>query len=269
MRQTVETLAKSGAYIGTDSWKYPGWCGMLYVMKLSEFAPYQIAMLIGGIVLFLLSIALIIFATVKQRSTKTGLVVLPLAILMIGFPAIKNFEGLGFKLEVAVNAVETKAQTLEENPDNAAAKKDLENALNNLEANVTTNTASASVAETIARGNLVLGNHDRAIKWADAALAKDPSSTTARVLLDRAKVSKALPRDSMQPLSPAIRSNLSSAVIDLDRHQNLSPATRVTLAKAQLALGQTNAATTNLQHAVKTNPRLVLDPKLKTLLNQR
>src|SRR5713101_7053539 len=117
-------------------------------------------MLIGGIVLFLLSIALIIFATVKRRSTKTGLVVLPLAVLMIGFPAIKNFEGLGFKLEIAVNSVETKAQALEENPDNAVARKDLESALNNLEANVTTNTASANVAETIAHGNLVLGNHD-------------------------------------------------------------------------------------------------------------
>jgi tetratricopeptide (TPR) repeat protein len=236
---------------------------------LKSFAPYQIAMLIGGIVLFLLSVALIIFATVKQRSTKTGLVVLPLAVLMIGFPAIKNFEGLGFKLEVAVSAVETKAAAVEENPDDAAAKKELEGALNNLEANMTTNTASANVAETIAHGNLVLGKHDSAIKWARVAVAKDPNSTTARILLDRAKVSEALPRDSMQPLPPVARSNLSSAVIDLDKHQNLSPATRVTLAKAQLALGQTNAATTNLEHAVKTNPKLVLDPKLKTLLNHR
>src|SRR5262249_18139475 len=202
-------------------------------------------------------------------STKPGLVILPLAILMIGFPAIKGFEGFGFKLEIAVNAVNAQAAALEVNPDDAAAKKELENALNSLEANMNTNTAPANVAETIAHGNLVLGNHATAIKWASVAVAKDPNSATARVLLDRAKVSEALPRDSMQPLPPAARSNLSSAVTDLSKHQDLSPATRVTLARAQLALGQTNAAATNLEHAVKTNPKLVLDPRLKPFLNQR
>jgi hypothetical protein len=226
-------------------------------------------MLIGGIVLFVLAVGLIVFSTLKQRSTKAGLVVLPLAILMIGFPAIKNFEGFGFKMEIAVNTVETKSLALEENPNDAAAKRELESALSGLEANMTTNTAPANVAETIAHGNLVLGNHDSAIKWARVAVAKDPNSATARVLLDRAKVSEALPRDSMQPLPPAARSNLSSAVTDLNKHQNLSPATRVTLARAQLALGQTNAATTNLEHAVKTNPKLVLDPKLRPFLKQR
>ena len=226
-------------------------------------------MLIGGIVLFVVAVGLIVFCTLKQRSTKPGLAILPLAILMIGFPAIKNFEGFGFKLETAVSAVTATATALDENPENAAAKKELETALNGLEANVTTNTASANVAETIAHGNLVLGNHDTAIKWARVAVAKDPNSATARVLLDRANVSKALPRDSTQPLPPAARSNLNSAVTDLNKHQNLSPAARVTLARAQLALGQTNAAATNLEHAVKTNPRLVLDPKLRPLLNHR
>lgn len=30
IRGRVDELARSGVYIGTSSWKYPGWCGMLY-----------------------------------------------------------------------------------------------------------------------------------------------------------------------------------------------------------------------------------------------
>jgi uncharacterized protein YecE (DUF72 family) len=30
LKPKLETLASKGVYIGTSSWKYPGWCGMLY-----------------------------------------------------------------------------------------------------------------------------------------------------------------------------------------------------------------------------------------------
>lgn len=30
MKRTLATLASRGVFIGTSSWKYPGWCGMLY-----------------------------------------------------------------------------------------------------------------------------------------------------------------------------------------------------------------------------------------------
>src|SRR5215475_13894152 len=103
-------------------------------------------MLIGGIVLFVVAVGLIVFCTLKKRSTKPGLVVLPLAILMIGFPAIKGFEGFGFKFEIALNDAKAQAAALEANPDDAAAKKELESALNGLEANITTDTAPANVA---------------------------------------------------------------------------------------------------------------------------
>src|SRR5437868_14199994 len=30
MKARVAALAARGVYVGTSSWKYPGWCGMLY-----------------------------------------------------------------------------------------------------------------------------------------------------------------------------------------------------------------------------------------------
>ena len=30
LQQQAENLAAQGVFIGTSSWKYPGWCGMLY-----------------------------------------------------------------------------------------------------------------------------------------------------------------------------------------------------------------------------------------------
>jgi hypothetical protein len=34
---TRQELAEQGVYIGTSSWKYPGWCGMLYDCARYEY----------------------------------------------------------------------------------------------------------------------------------------------------------------------------------------------------------------------------------------
>ncbi len=238
-------------------------------MTASQIAPYQLVMLIGGVVLFLVAVGLLLFFVVKKRSTKPALVLLLFAIVMIGFPAIKSFKGLGFEMEIAVNLVQKKTTELEKNPDDPTIKEELRADLDKLEANVTTNTASAEVAETIARGHEALGNSERAIKWASTALAKAPNSQTARVVLDRAKVTRLLPPDLSPPPTPAARSNLASAATQLSAHSSLTPEARFTLGKAQLALGQTNAARTNFEQAVRANSNLFINPTLLRQLNIR
>jgi hypothetical protein len=37
LAQAVRQLAQRGAYIGTSSWKYEGWCGMLYDSARYEY----------------------------------------------------------------------------------------------------------------------------------------------------------------------------------------------------------------------------------------
>src|SRR5271166_7011903 len=37
LKQQAAELAAQGVYIGTSSWKYPGWCGMLYDRARYEY----------------------------------------------------------------------------------------------------------------------------------------------------------------------------------------------------------------------------------------
>lgn len=178
-------------------------------MNLTEFAPYRVTMLIGGIILFLLAAGLLVFFAVTKRSTKPALALLSFAILMIGFPAVKGFKGFGFQMEMEVNLVQDETTKVEKDPENAAAKPSLRAELDKLEANVTTNTAPAKVAETIAQAHVALGDPERAIKWANAALAENPDSQAARVVLDRANVSRLLSPDLTSPPTP-VAANLVS-----------------------------------------------------------
>ena len=99
--------------------------------------------------------------------------------------------------------------------------------------------------------------------------ARDPNSASARekfdAQLNRLEVAHA--PGSARPLSPQVRSSLDAVANQLSRRQNLSPEARVTLSKAQLVLGRTNDASTNLQYALKHNSNLVIDPKLRMLVN--
>lgn len=226
-------------------------------------------MLACGIVLFVVGVGLIVFLTYKHRSTKPALILLPLAIVMIGFPSVQSFKGLGFEMTVAVQAVQSGARAVEEDPRDETAKRQLAEALAKLESNVSPESASAQAAETIAEGHEALGNPERAIQWANVAIRKDPGSETARVVLNRAKVNQALPADLGAPLAAAARSNLTSAARELSSQGNMSPATRLTLAKAQLALGQTNAAKINLQQAVRANTNLLVSPEVLRRLDVR
>ncbi len=236
-------------------------------MGFSKIAEYQTVMLIRGIIPFLLAAGLTVFFATTKRSTKPALVLLPFAILMIGFPAVKGFKGFGFQMEMAVNLVQDETAKVEKDPEDSAAKQSLRAEVDKLEANVTTNTAPAKVAETIAQAHLALGNPERAIKWANAALAKNPDSQPARVVLDRAKVTRLLSPDLAPPPTPSARSNLASAARELSTHPNLTPEARFTLGRAQLALGRTNAARTNLQQAVRANSNLFINPMLLRQLN--
>jgi tetratricopeptide (TPR) repeat protein len=239
-------------------------------MNSSSFAPYQVAMLIGGGILFLVAVGLVVYLTVKRRATKPALLLFPLSILMLGFPSISKFSGFGFELEVAVREVETKARAVEENPNDENAKKELRVALGKVESNVSPGKTSSGAAEKIAAGHEALRDSDRAIEWANAAVKKDPNSARAHILLDRAEVTKALPLNLSGPLTPAVRANLSAATDELAKHHDsLMPEERLTLAHAQMALGNTNAAKTNLQTAVKANPKLAARADLLRKINFR
>jgi hypothetical protein len=93
-----------------------------------KMLPNQIAMLCAGVVLFAVAVALLVYATMKNRPVKPALVLLPLAIIMIGFPSFQSVKVPGFEFD------EKTAADFASDPNNADARVNFAAELNKLEA---------------------------------------------------------------------------------------------------------------------------------------
>ena len=223
-------------------------------------------MLIAGIVLFTVAVGLLVFATIKKRSVKPAMVLLPFAIVMIGFPSIQTVKIPGLELTKVADEVANDTAAVQNNSSDETAKSRLAASLQKIQSLVSTNDVSAADAETIARGHAALGRPDLALHWAEVSLKKSPTSVTAQNLLARERVAQLLPSDLDKPLSNQTRSELATAVNELSSRTNLSAEAHLTLSKAQLILKDTNAAAINLVKAMTANTNLVIDPNMKMLL---
>ena len=141
----------------------------------------QAAMLVAGIVVFVVALGLLTYCVVTRRPYKAVLFLFVIAIIMIGFPSIKSFKlPGGTEVDLARSL-----QAVEENPNDPAAK-----------------------------------------------------------------------------------ARLAAAVAKVNRQPNITPQTRATLANAQLVLGQRDEATKNVKAALKAQPNLKIDPKLRALVKR-
>jgi hypothetical protein len=97
----------------------------------------------------------------------------------------------------------------------------------------------------------------------------DPNAASA-YRAELTKLEEARAAHPNAPLPAQTRSNLMSTVNALSRRQNLAPESRLALSHAQLLLGQTNAAESNLHLAVAADTNLVrsIDPRLRALLKR-
>jgi Tfp pilus assembly protein PilF len=226
-----------------------------------KMAPDQLVMLVFGVLLFVVALVYVVSQMVRGRSFKGAFILFVLAIALIGFPRMKSIKVLGaeFELNQSLAAIES-------NPDDPSARARVEQAVNALEARVTPSNSSAKLAKQLARGNEVLGRTEQALRWATAAQEKSPNSAKAREIFDRVQVQKLTPTDLNKPVSPQEQSDLNAAVSRLKQQPNLAPESRVTLAKAQLALGQTNEAAANVDSALKVKPNLKVDRNLRALV---
>src|SRR6266567_3627455 len=109
----------------------------------------QVAMLVAGIVVFVVALGLLIYCVVTRRPYKAVLFLFVIAIIMIGFPSIKSFKlPGGTEVDLARSL-----QAVEENPNDPAAKARLEAAVAkvNRQPNITPQTRA-----TLANAQLVL-----------------------------------------------------------------------------------------------------------------
>jgi hypothetical protein len=141
----------------------------------------EAAMLVAGIVVFVVALGLLIYCVVTRRPYKAVLFLFVIAIIMIGFPSIKSF--------------------------------------------------------------------------------KLPGGTE----VDLARSLQAVDKN---PNDPAAKARLEAAVAKVNRQPNITPQTRATLANAQLVLGQRDEATKNVKAALKAQPNLKIDPKLRALVKR-
>src|SRR4029453_14659004 len=82
-----------------------------------NMGPDQVAMLVGGALLFVVALGLPIYCVVTRRSFKAVLFLFLVAIIMIGFPSITHFKILGAEVELNRSLA-----AVEENPNDSAAR---------------------------------------------------------------------------------------------------------------------------------------------------
>jgi hypothetical protein len=129
--------------------------------------PDQIAMLVGGIILFVVALGVLIYCIVTRRSFTAVIVLFVIAIIMIAYPKITSFKlpgGIEVQLAQQIRAVE-------ENPNDPTAKA-------RLAATVTQASQNPDIAPktrlTLAKAQLLLGQRDEATTNVKSALKLQP-----------------------------------------------------------------------------------------------
>jgi hypothetical protein len=129
--------------------------------------PDQVAMLVGGIVLFVVVLGLLIYCVVTRRGFKTVVLLFVIAIIMIAYPKITSFKlpgGIEVDLAQKISAVE-------KNPNDPVAKARLAAAVAQVsqQPNITPKTRL-----TLARAQQVLGQTGKAKENVESALKVQP-----------------------------------------------------------------------------------------------
>jgi hypothetical protein len=79
------------------------------MILLGSMSPASVAMLAGGIALFVVALALLVFYAVKGQSFKPLLPVFAVAIIMIGFPSITQLKAPGLEIDTTPDPTATLA----------------------------------------------------------------------------------------------------------------------------------------------------------------
>jgi hypothetical protein len=129
--------------------------------------PDQIAMLVGGIILFVAALGLLIYSVITRRPFTVAVLLFVIAIIMIAYPKITSFKlpgGIEVELAQQIRAVE-------ENPNDQTAKARL--AATVAQASQNPN-ITPKTRLTLAKAQLLLGQRDEAKTNVKSALKLQP-----------------------------------------------------------------------------------------------
>jgi tetratricopeptide (TPR) repeat protein len=211
---------------------------------------YEIISLICGGLLFIVLLAALLRKVFTNQPFAALLPFFMVTVIMIGFPAWSSV-----KVSDGVIEVDKQAHALQENPNDAALRSNLQSNVNNLSSRPFKN---AQTVATLAAAQFALGQEDQAKQNLDKALATDPTLKPAQDLKSKIEVATKLSAltaaAEQKPDDLQVKQQLQGAVQAASQYKFANPA----------ALNSMKRATTILQaqpvggNAVHVNPAMVV-----------
>ncbi len=224
--------------------------------------PYQIVLMVLGVILFIALLLLLVVLAVKRRpfAKLLGFFVIP--IIMIGFPGIKSFE-----FSQGVVKVETYTHDLERDPTNKTMRESLASELASL---LPRPSSDPKVITTIAHAQIALARNEEARASFNKASQLAPQHPQVLALKERleldGKLGELAAKVEQQPNNSSAKEELQRTVAEVSSRPIASPVTIVNIARAQTALGDQTQARSNVEKALKINPNLAQAIQLKSKL---
>ena len=229
---------------------------------------YEKLMLLCGFILFVFALVAITVMIVQRRDFKMAMVLIIFAIVLMGFPgvqAIRFSQGM-----VELDRIRTQPQA----PADPAQKAQDQALLRDLQQRAAGN---PQLQAQVSDGYRAIGDVNRAYQLAQSVLREKPSAAVRKTLIP-VLTAKLNAVRANAPASPIAAANPITASVDISRQSEIAtvaqqlqaqnvavplPAdSRIALAKAYVVLGQPQKAQTNVEAALKMDPKLKVNPAL-------
>ena len=147
---------------------------------------YEIVLLGLGVLLFFVLITTFIIYVLKNEPVKKLLLFFPFPIIMIAYPSIQGIEIAKDKIKI-----EKIQEDLMSNPTDSVAREKTTQYTHHIEERAST----VKDFNIVSKSNLLLGNTEKAITFADKALQKDKNNQIAFDLKKLAEYNQALQKN--------------------------------------------------------------------------
>jgi len=213
---------------------------------------YEIVMLVGGCIVFVLGLVVAIVAVVRKESLWKALPPFAIAIVMIGFPAYTKIQFSKDGIDLEKNT-----EALLNDPENGAKREEVSKEVAKFAQRPMTDPRTLSI---VAKAQIALGDNTAAQENVTRALTASPQDAKALSLQKRLELDRNLEQLTAtvekNPSDTTAKSNLNQVVNEASKLQIASPVTTLNLAKAHAALGNADQAGVNMNRAVRINPNL-------------
>lgn len=230
--------------------------------SLNGLYPFEKVMLILGAGFFVALAFVLVYLALKGKGYGKLLPFFLVPILMIAWPSVQSVQ---FSNDVLT--IQTNLAALVNDTGNESTTDSLKTAVANVSARPSSDPATLTL---LARASLALGDMTAASERVQQALAVDPKFQEANALKARIEAQPKLQTLTKQveqdPKNDAAKAQLKQTIQTVTQVPVVNPVTLANLAKAQAAVGETEAANASVNKALKINPKLTEAVELKAKL---